>query len=345
MTMPGGDPTGGADAPLLEVEGLVKHFAVRGPTLFSGERGRVHAVNGVSFTLDRGETLALVGESGCGKTTCARTVAQLYRPDAGTVRFKGEDLGRLSQQRLKAVRRSIALVFQDPFGSLNPRLPVGAIVAEPLKIHGQGNRAWRQARMAEVIEAVGLKAGDVERYPHEFSGGQRQRIAIARALVLRPDLIIADEPLSALDVSIQSQVLNLLMDLRDAHGLTYLFITHDLAVVDHIADRIAVMYLGYIVEYGRRDDLLTRPSHPYTQALIAAVPAPGGGKRLRRAGPRTAEGDVPSPIDPPSGCPFHTRCPKAEAICRQQNPALEPTPASAAVAGADAHLAACHFKD
>jgi oligopeptide/dipeptide ABC transporter ATP-binding protein len=345
MTMPGANPTGSADAPLLEVEGLVKHFAIRGPTLFSGERGKVHAVNGVSFTLDRGETLALVGESGCGKTTCARAVAQLTRPDAGTVRFKGRDLGRLSRQKLKAVRRSIALVFQDPFGSLNPRLPVGAIVAEPLKIHRQGRRAERQARMAEVIEAVGLKAADAERYPHEFSGGQRQRIAIARALVAGPDLIIADEPLSALDVSIQSQILNLLMDLRDAHGLTYLFITHDLAVVDHIADRIAVMYLGHIVETGRRDDVLTRPSHPYTQALIAAVPAPGGGKRLRRSGPGTAEGDVPSPIDPPSGCPFHTRCPKAEAICRQRNPALEPTQASAAEIGTDAHLGACHFKD
>ncbi len=334
-----------AEPPLLEVEGLVKRFPVRGPTLFSGSRGRVHAVNGVSFTLERGKTLALVGESGCGKTTCARTVAQLYRPDAGTVRFKGQDLTRLPPRSLKAVRRSIQFVFQDPFGSLNPRLPVGTIVAEPLTIHGWGDRGARAQRVREVIEAVGLKPRDVERYPHEFSGGQRQRIAIARALALRPDLVIADEPLSALDVSIQSQVLNLLKDLQEAHGLTYLFITHDLAVVDHIADTVAVMYLGHIVELARREDLFARPSHPYTQALIDAVPAPGRGKRRPGAGARTARGDVPSSINPPRGCPFHTRCPKAEAVCRSENPPLEPAPGRPRADGAGLHLAACHFKD
>ncbi len=327
------------EAPLLEVEGLVKHFPVQGGGWRN--RGTVHAVNGISLVLARGETLALVGESGCGKTTCARAIAQLYKPDAGRVRFKGADITGLSRRQLRPVRRAIQFVFQDPFGSLNPRLPVGAIIAEPLVIHGIGGKSERTARVAELLAAVGLNPRDAERYPHEFSGGQRQRIAIARALALRPELVIADEPLSALDVSIQSQILNLLKDLQDEFGLTYLFITHDLAVVDHIADRVAVMYLGHIVETARREDLFTSPAHPYSRALLDAVPVPGRGKRARaKAGGHAAMGDVPSPINLAPGCPFHTRCALAQDICRRTNPPLTPAPDRK---GDGSHLAACHF--
>ncbi|MDH3239165.1 MAG: ATP-binding cassette domain-containing protein [Alphaproteobacteria bacterium] len=331
----GTSPAAAVAAPLLEVRDLVKHFPIGGGGLFGRRTGTIHAVNGVSLTLAPGETLALVGESGCGKTTVARTIARLYRPDEGTVRFRGRDLAGLKGGALKSARRALQMVFQDPFGSLNPRLPIGAIINEPLKIHRLGTAADRRARVAEVMTQVGLNPRDAERYPHQFSGGQRQRIAIARALALEPELIIADEPLSALDVSIQSQILNLLQDIQAARSLAFLFITHDLAVVDHFADRVAVMYLGHIVESAPRDALFAAPRHPYTRALIDAIPVPGGGKRKLGTATR---GDVPSPAAPPSGCPFHPRCPRASDICRTAMPALE-----AAAGGAETgHLAACH---
>jgi oligopeptide/dipeptide ABC transporter ATP-binding protein len=320
--------------PLLEVSDLVKHFAIRGKGLFSGTAGHVHAVNGISFSIGPGETLALVGESGCGKTTAARTIARLYLPDSGIVRFKGADLAGLKGGRLKTARRAMQMVFQDPFGSLNPRLPVGAIIGEPLKIHGLGSRAERRHRVAEVMTQVGLSPQDAERYPHEFSGGQRQRIAIARALILEPDLIIADEPLSALDVSIQSQILNLLKDIQEERGLAFLFITHDLGVVDYFADQVAVMYLGHIVEIAPREALFAAPRHPYTRALIDAVPVVGTGKRQ----PGTvATEDMPNPAAPPKGCPFHPRCPGATTQCRETMPDL-----TTATGDDGTHLFACH---
>ena len=324
------------EAPLLEVRGLVKHFPAGGGGLFAADTGTVRAVDGVSFRLGRGETLALVGESGCGKTTLARTVALLYAPTAGSVRFQGRELTGLGRRDLKPARRRIQMIFQDPYSSLNPRLPVGAIIAEPLVIHGLGGRAEQRDRVAMLARQVGLGAADMDRYPHQFSGGQRQRIAIARALAVEPSLVIADEPVSALDVSIQSQVLNLMRDLQAAHGLAYLFISHDLAVVRHFADRVAVMYLGRIVEEAPADALFANPRHPYTRALIAAQPVVGRGKR--RPGD-VLRGDIPSPLRPPPGCAFHPRCPLAQDICRQSAPALE------AAGGEAGHRAACHFKD
>jgi peptide/nickel transport system ATP-binding protein len=296
---------------LLRVDELAKHFASR------GGNGVIRAVDGVSFTVKRGETLGIVGESGCGKSTLARTVLRLVEPTAGTIEFDGTDLRALDHRALRAMRREMQIVQQDPYASLDPRLKVGAIVAEPLEIHRVGNRASRKKAVLELLGTVGLEAGAAERYPHEFSGGQRQRIGIARALALRPKIIIADEPVSALDVSIRSQILNLLVELKRQFSLSYIFISHDLAVVEHVSDTVAVMYLGRIVETASADDLFARPSHPYTEALLSAVPRPNV---ERRAGRIVLEGEMPDPESPPSGCPFHPRCPKAMDICRTTVP-------------------------
>ncbi len=322
--------------PLLEAKGLSKHFAIRGRGLFAASIGALRAVDEVSLELAEGRTFALVGESGCGKTTLARTLALLHRPTGGDLRFQGRSYAENKRRYIKEIRRHIQVIFQDPYGALNPRMTVAAIISEPLRIHREGSRRSRAERVAELMDSVGLSAALADRYPHEFSGGQRQRIGIARALALRPKLVIADEPVSALDVSVQSQVLNLMQDLQETLGLTYLLVSHDLAVVDHMADRVAVMYLGRIVETAERNDLFARPSHPYTQALLRAIPRPGGGKRKPGG---SLGGEVPSPLDPPSGCPFHPRCPRAVDICRRERPLLEPVEGSGA-----GHTAACHLK-
>jgi oligopeptide/dipeptide ABC transporter ATP-binding protein len=296
---------------LLRVEGLAKHFPAR------GGKGTVRAVDGVSFEVHVGETLGIVGESGCGKSTLARTLLRLINPTAGEVEFDGKDIGTLGPRALRALRREMQMIFQDPFASLDPRLKVGAIVAEPLAIHQVGDRASRRQAVVELLGTVGLDAAAAKRYPHEFSGGQRQRIGIARALALRPKLVIADEPVSALDVSIQSQILNLLVRLKKQFGLSYIFISHDLAVIEHVSDRLAVMYLGRIVETAATEDLLARPRHPYTLALIAAVLRPDPEGRGRRV---VLKGEMPNPEWPPPGCPFHPRCPKAMDICRTTPP-------------------------
>ena len=319
---------------LLEARDLSKHFALRGAGLFARQIGTLRAVDGVSLTIHQGRCLALVGESGCGKTTLARCLALLHRPSGGSIRFDGEIVYDNKINNYNVIRRDIQMVFQDPFSALNPRMTVAAIIAEPLVIHGVGARRERAARVAELMDAVGLSPSLADRYPHEFSGGQRQRIGIARALALRPRLIIADEPVSALDVSVQSQVLNLMLDLQEKLGLSYLFVSHDLAVVEQMADDVAVMYLGRIVEQAPRDALFARPRHPYTSALMRSIPRPGGGKRRPGA---SLGGEVPSPLDPPPGCPFHPRCPRAADICRRERPLLEPI--------ADGHDAACHFKE
>ena len=299
----------GAPGPILEVRDLVKQFPVKG--------GRIYAVNGVSFAQARGETIGIVGESGCGKSTLARTVLRLIEPTAGQVRFDGEDLMRLSSAALRRRRRDMQIVFQDPYASLDPRVRIGTSIAEPLVIHGFGTRAERARRVAELLDLVGLGAEAAARYPHEFSGGQRQRIGIARAIAAGPKLVIADEPVSALDVSIQSQILNLLALLRDRLALSLLFISHDLAVIRYISERVAVMYLGQLVEVGDAATIYERPAHPYTQALLSAIPQPDPERRRRRI---VLPGDVPNPEHPPAGCPFHPRCPQAMERCRSEVP-------------------------
>ena len=299
----------GAPGPILEVRDLVKQFPVKG--------GRIYAVNGVSFAQARGETIGIVGESGCGKSTLARTVLRLIEPTAGQVRFDGEDLMRLSSAALRRRRRDMQIVFQDPYASLDPRVRIGMSIAEPLVIHGFGTRAERARRVAELLDLVGLGAEAAARYPHEFSGGQRQRIGIARAIAAGPKLVIADEPVSALDVSIQSQILNLLALLRDRLALSLLFISHDLAVIRYISERVAVMYLGQLVEVGDAATIYERPAHPYTQALLSAIPQPDPERRRRRI---VLPGDVPNPEHPPAGCPFHPRCPQAMERCRSEVP-------------------------
>ncbi len=328
---------------LLEVRGLKKYFPVQ-EKLLSSRRRAVKAVNGIDLTIREGETLGLVGESGCGKTTAGRAILRLIEPTAGEVKFrsarlasKGDqevDVVKASHSQMKLLRREMQIIFQDPYSSLNPRMTVGGILAEPLAIHKLAKGKERQRRVEEVLAAVGLRREHMRRFPHEFSGGQRQRIGIARALVLDPRLIICDEPVSALDVSIQAQVLNLLEDLQNELNLTYLFIAHDLSVVKHISERVAVMYLGKIVELAPTDDLFTEPRHPYTEALISAVPVPDPDFHTERI---LLEGDVPSPIDPPPGCPFHPRCRYAEEICREEVPPLHEV--------SEEHFAACHLAD
>jgi len=325
--------------PLVEVEDLVKEFPITQGILLQRQIGAVHAVEHVSLTIRRGETLGLVGESGCGKSTTARLVTRLLEPTSGTIRFEGRDITRLGGRELRSLRREMQMIFQDPYASLNPRHPVGSIIGEPFQIHGfEGDR---RKEVQGLMERVGLNPEHYNRYPHEFSGGQRQRIGVARALALRPSLIVADEPVSALDVSIQAQILNLLMDLQAERDLTYLFISHDLGVVRHVSDRIAVMYLGHVVEVAGADDLYEDPRHPYTAALLSAVPKGHQGAARERI---ILTGDVPSPADPPPGCPFHPRCQKAALVsggaeaperCRTEMPPLAEV--------APGHEAACWY--
>jgi len=317
--------------PLLEVNRLKKHFPIKGG-FFQRTVGNVHAVDGVSFRLETGETIGLVGESGCGKSTTGRLILRLIKPTSGEIRFNGQDLSRLDRRRMKAVRRDMQLIFQDPYASLNPRLTVGGIVGEAFKIHGVASGTELEDRTAALLKRVGLHADHLRRYPHEFSGGQRQRIGIARALALGPRFVVADEPVSALDVSIQAQILNLLQDLQRRLALTLLFISHDLRVVEHLADRVAIMYLGRIVEEGPRDVVYGAPCHPYTRALLSAVPVPDPTRKATR---QHLAGEPPSPVAPPPGCAFHPRCPHAIERCRSEIPALE--------RGAGGHAVACHL--
>ncbi|MBT3337832.1 MAG: dipeptide ABC transporter ATP-binding protein [Anaerolineae bacterium] len=320
--------------PLIRVENLTKHFPITRGIIVQKEVGAVQAVDDISFEIIQGETLGLVGESGCGKSTTGRTLLQLHKPTSGKVFYKDIELSTASNAVMREMRRNIQIIFQDPYASLNPRMTVGSIVAEPLEIHNIGTAAERQERVKELLELVSLNPHFINRYPHEFSGGQRQRIGVARALALQPDFIVCDEPISALDVSIQAQVVNLLEELQEEFGLTYLFIAHDLSMVRHISDRVAVMYLGKIVELAARDELYENPLHPYTQALLSAVPIPD--PVLERKRKRVIlEGDVPSPANPPSGCRFHTRCPIAEAVCKEEHPEWRE-----AVEG---HWVACHL--
>ncbi|GLZ39841.1 dipeptide ABC transporter ATP-binding protein [Actinokineospora sp. NBRC 105648] len=322
---------------ILEVDGLVKHFPVRVGVLFKRTVGHVRAVDGVSFDLRRGETLGVVGESGCGKSTLAQVLMRLEPPTGGTIRFEGEDITKIQGGALRRLRRDIQIVLQDPYTSLNPRMTVGDIVGEPFEIHPEvAPKGSRAKKVRDLLDVVGLNPEHINRYPHQFSGGQRQRIGIARALALRPKVIVCDEPVSALDVSIQAQVMNLLGDLQTEFGLSYLFIAHDLSVVRHLSDRVAVMYLGKIVEIGTEKEIYEHPTHPYTQALLSAVPVPDPELRGQRQIIRL-EGDVPSPVDPPSGCRFRTRCWKAQDICASEEPVLTTRVA--------AHPSACHFAE
>jgi oligopeptide/dipeptide ABC transporter ATP-binding protein len=309
---------GAGQAPVLEVRDLKKHFQIR-KGLLQRAAGTVFAVDGVSFSIAPGETLGLVGESGCGKSTVGRTVLRLIEPTGGEIKIDGTDITKLSKHDLRPYRRQMQIIFQDPFSSLDPRMSAGDIVAEPMRVHKIAQRADVRGRVAELFERVGLRKAQMDAYPHQFSGGQRQRIGIARALALQPKLIVGDEPVSALDVSIQAQVLNLMLDLQQERGLAYLFISHNLAVVEHISHRIAVMYLGRIVEYTDKLTLFTSPGHPYTESLLAAVPVPDPKIKRKK---RVLQGDVPSPVNPPSGCHFHTRCPYAVERCRAETPLL-----------------------
>ncbi len=317
---------------LLEVKNLVKHFPIRQGIVFSKQVGAVQAVDGISFNVEKGETLGLVGESGCGKTTAGRCILRLIEPTSGEVRFEGKDVPSLPKDEMRELRKDMQIIFQDPYGSLNPRMTVGDIIGEPLHIHKLAKGADREKRVREILEVVGLSAFHARRFPHEFSGGQRQRIGIARALAVDPRLIICDEPVSALDVSIQAQVINLLQDLQAEFDLTYLFIAHDLSVVKHISDRVAVMYLGKIVELTSKTELYRNPKHPYTQALLSAIPEADPTIKKERI---LLKGDVPSPINPPKGCRFNTRCPKVMDICRVQEPEF--------VDSGDGHWVACHL--
>jgi peptide/nickel transport system ATP-binding protein len=321
-----------AETPLLEVKHLKKHFPIKGG-VFSKTIGYVYAVDDINFTLEKGETLGLVGESGCGKSTTGRTILRLIEPTDGAIYFEGQDITNLDKGAMRALRREMQIIFQDPYASLNPRMTVGSIIGEPLEIHKIAKGSEKEERVASLLQKVGLRAEDMRKYPHEFSGGQRQRIGIARALALNPKLIVCDEPVSALDVSIQAQVINLLEDLQAEFGLSYLFIAHNLNVVEHISNRVAVMYLGQIVELASDEELYKNPQHPYTEALLSAVPIPDPTVKKKRI---ILEGDVPSPINPPKGCHFHTRCMYKDKICEEVEPEFKD------IGGG--HWVACHFR-
>ncbi|GAA3403634.1 ABC transporter ATP-binding protein [Paenibacillus hodogayensis] len=320
------------ETPLVEVKGLQKSFSIKKG--WFGANKYLRAVDGISFAINKGETFSLVGESGCGKSTTGRLVTRLLKPNGGEVWFDGQNIGALSDNQMRPVRKHMQMVFQDPYASLNPRMKVKDLVAEPLLIHTKLSPQERDKLARELLETVGLSSFHAERYAHEFSGGQRQRIGIARALSVRPSLIVADEPVSALDVSIQSQVLNLLQDLQEEYGLTYLFISHDLSVVEHISDRIGVMYLGTLVETADKDTLYDRPLHPYTQALLSSVPVPDPNQKKERI---ILKGDLPSPVDPPTGCRFHTRCPACMEVCKLKEPVFREVEPG--------HQVACHLYD